>query len=214
MASFNPKVFLSTPGKGREMVSYLKGHVIFAQGDVSDAVFVIQTGRVRLCAKTRTGKETTLDILGASDLVGKDSIAGQSARNTSALALTNCQLLRIQNKVMMLALGEEAGLAKLVCTYVITRNLRYQRDLVDQRCNGSEKRLARALLGLARLDALEPRETAIPKISQAMLAEMVGTTRSRVSFFMNGFKDAGLIDYGLRDNELRIRPSLLAFYTD
>ncbi|MDR3753131.1 MAG: Crp/Fnr family transcriptional regulator [Terracidiphilus sp.] len=214
MQSFNPKRFLSTPGKGREMVSFRKGQVIFAQGDASDAVFVIQTGRVRLSAKARRGQETTLDILGASDFVGKDSIAGESARTTAATALTDCQLLRIENNVMMLALSEEAGLAKLVCTYVITRNLRYQRDLVDQRCNRSEKRLARALLGLARLDALEPRETAIPKINQTMLAEMVETTRSRVSFFMNGFKDAGLIDYSLKGDELRVRPALLNFYAD
>jgi CRP-like cAMP-binding protein len=214
MQSFNPKLFLSTPGTGREMVSSRKGQVIFAQGDASDAVFVIQTGRVRLSAKAQRGQETTLDILGASDIVGKDSIAGESARSTAASALTDCQLLRIENNVMMLALSEEAGLAKLVCTYVITRNLRYQRDLVDQRCNRSEKRLARALLGLARLDALEPRETAIPKINQTMLVEMVGTTRSRVSFFMNEFKDAGLIDYSLKSDEVRVRPSLLNFYTD
>ena len=151
-----------------------RGRVIFAQGEVSDAVYVIQTGRVRLSAKARRGKETTLDILGASDFVGKDSIAGELARTTSATALTNCQLLRIDNKVMMLALGKEARLANLLCTYVITRNLRYQRDLVDQRSNRSEKRLARALLGLAHLDALEPRETTIPKINQSLLAEMIG----------------------------------------
>jgi CRP-like cAMP-binding protein len=207
-------LFLSTPGKGREMLSYRKGQVIFSQGDASDAVFVVQTGRVRLSAKARRGKETTLDILGASDLVGKDSIVGESTRTTSANALTDCQLLRIDSKVMMLALSEEVGLAILVCTYVIKRNLRYQKDLVDQRCNRSEKRLARALLGLARLEALEPRETAIPKINQAMLAEIVGTTRSRVSLFMNGFRDAGFIEYSLKGKEVRVRPSLLDFYAD
>jgi len=214
MPPFNPKLFLSTPGTGREMVSFRKGKVIFAQGAVSDAVFVIQTGRVRLSAKTRRDKETTLDILGALDFVGKDSIAGEPVRTTSANALTDCQLLRIDDKVMKLVLSEEVGLANLVCTYVIKRNLRYQKDLVDQRCNRSEKRLARTLLGLARFEPLEPRETAIPKINQAMLAEMVGTTRSRVSFFMNEFKDAGFIDYGPQSNEVRVRPSLLNFYTD
>ena len=114
----------------------------------------------------------------------------------------------------MLTLSQEVGLANLLCTYVIKRNLRYQRDLVDQRCNRSVKRLARALLGLARLEALEPREMVIPKISHEMLAEMVGTTRSRVSFFMNGFKDAGFIEYSLKSNEVRVRPSLLNFYED
>ena len=214
MRYFNPKLFLSTPGTGREMVSFRKGQVIFAQGDASDAVFVIQTGRVRLSARAQSGKETTLDILGASDFVGKDSLVGEPIRTTAANALTDCQLLRIESKVMKLALSEEVALANMVCTYVITRNLRYQRDLVDQRCNRSEMRLARALLGLARFEALEPRETAIPKINQAMLAEMVGTTRSRVSFFMNGFKDAGFIEYSLKGNEVRVRPSLLNFYSD
>jgi CRP-like cAMP-binding protein len=142
MLPFNPRSFLSTAGTGREIVSFHKGQVIFAQGDASDAVFVIQTGSVRLTAKTRVGKETTLDILGGSDLVGKDSIAGVSIRTTSAKALTDCQLLRIDGKVMNSALSEEAGLANLVCAYVLARNLRYQRDLVDQRCNRSEKRLA------------------------------------------------------------------------
>jgi CRP/FNR family transcriptional regulator, cyclic AMP receptor protein len=212
--TFDPKLFLSTPGTGRERMSFRKGQVIFAQGAASDAVFVIQTGRVRLSAKTRKGKETTLDILGASDLVGKDSLVGEATRSTSADALTDCQLLRIENKIMMLALSEEVGLANLVCTYVITRNLRYQRDLVDQRCNRSEKRLARALVGMARLDALEPRETAIPQVSQEMLAEMVGTTRSRVSFFMNRFRNAGLIEYSHKSNEVQVRPSLQNFYAD
>lgn len=214
MRPFNPKLFLSTPGTGREMVSFCKRQVIFAQGDASDAVFVIQTGRVRLSAKARKGKETTLDILGVSDLVGKDSIAGEATRTTSANALTDCQLLRIENKVMMLALSEEVELANLVCAYVIARNIRYQKDLVDQRCSRSKERLARTLLGLARLEALEPRETAIPKINQAMLAEMVGTTRSRVSLFMNGFRDAGFIEYGPQSSEVRVHPSLLNFYTD
>jgi len=214
MPPFDPRRFLSTPGTGREMVSFRRGQVIFTQGDASDAVFVIQTGSVRLTAKTQVGKETTLDILGSSDLFGKDSIAGVSIRTTSAQALTDCQLLRIDGKVMISALSEEAGLANLVCAYVLERNLRYQKDLVDQRCNRSEKRLARALLRLARLDALEPRESAIPKINQETLAEMVGTTRSRASHFMNGFRKAGFIQYSLKSNEVRVRPSLLNFYGD
>jgi CRP/FNR family transcriptional regulator, cyclic AMP receptor protein len=214
MLSFNPKLFLSTPGTGRKMVSFRKGQVIFAQGDASNAVFVIQTGRVRVSAKARRGKETTLDVLGVSDFVGNDSIAAEVTRTTSANALTDCQLLRIENQVMMLALSEEEGLANLVCTYVLARNIRYQKDLVDQRCNQSKKRLARALLGLAHLEALESRETAIPKISQEILAEIVGTTRSRVSFFMNQFRDAGLIQYGPQNPEVRVRPSLLNFYSD
>jgi CRP/FNR family transcriptional regulator, cyclic AMP receptor protein len=196
------------------MVSFLKREVIFAQGDASDAVFVIQKGRVRLSAKNQRGNDTTLDILCASDFVGKDAIAGKAIRPTSASALTDCQLLQIKSDEMMLALREEMGLANLVCSYVIARNLRYQEDLVHQRCDRSEKLLARVLLGLARLEAREPREITIPKINQATLAEMVGTTRSRVSFFMNAFKDAGFIHYNLRTSELRIHPSLLKFYKE
>jgi CRP-like cAMP-binding protein len=214
MQAFNPKLFLSTPGTGREMVSFRKGDVIFAQGDASDAVFVIQTGCVRHSAMTRNGKEATLDILGSSDFVGKDSIAGEPIRTTSANALTDCQLLRIENKVMMLTLSQEVEMANLVCAYVLARNLRYQKDLVDQRCNGSEMRLARLLLRLAHFEAPEPRETAIPIISQGILAQMVGTTRSRVSFFMNGFKHSGYIEYSLKSNEVRVRPSLLDFYAE
>ncbi len=214
MQVFNPKLFLSTPGAGREMVSFRKGDVIFAQGDPSDAVFVIQTGRVRHSAMTTNGKEATLDILGASDFVGKDSIAGEPIRTTSANALTDCQLLRIENKVMMLTISKEVGLANLVCTYVLTRNLRYQKELVEQRCNMSEMRLARILLRMAHLEAHQPRETAIPIISQRILAEMVGTTRSRVSEFMNGFRHSGFIVYSQKSNEMRVRPSLRDFYAE
>ena len=155
---------------------------------------------------TRNGKEATLDILGSSDFVGKDSIAGEPIRTTSANALTDCQLLRIENKVMMLTLSQEVEMANLVCAYVLARNLRYQK--------GSEMRLARLLLRLAHFEAPEPRETAIPIISQGILAQMVGTTRSRVSFFMNGFKHSGYIEYSLKSNEVRVRPSLLDFYAE
>jgi CRP-like cAMP-binding protein len=168
--------------------------MIFAQGDASDAVFVIQTGSVRLSARSQGGKEATLDILGNEDFVGKDSIADQPIRTASASALTDCQLLRIEKKAMMLALAEEVTLSNAFCAYVLARNIRYQQDLVDQRCNPSEKRLACILLRLAHLDAHEPHETTIRKISQGTLADMVGTTRSRVSFFMNRFKDSGFID--------------------
>lgn len=114
----------------------------------------------------------------------------------------------------MLALTTEVALANLVCAYVLVRNLRYQKDLVDQRCNLSERRLARILLQLAHLEALEPREVTIPKVNQETLAEMVGTTRARVSFFMNGFKHSGFIDYSLKSRELLVRPSLLHFYAE
>ncbi len=209
---FNPKVFLSTEGAGREMMSFRKGQTIFAQGDVSDAVFVIQTGSVRLSAKSQGGKEATLDILGGEDFVGKDSVAGQAIRTTSANALTNCQLLRIGKKTMMLALAQEVTLSNAFCAFVLARNIRYQHDLVDQRCNPSEKRLARILLLYAHFDGQSSPEIVVQKISHETLSEMVGTTRSWVCFFMKKFKDAGLIDYKLKGQKLWVRQSLLTFY--
>ena len=125
------------------MMSFRKGQSIFAQDDVSDAVFVIQTGSVRLSARDQSGKEATLDILGNEDFVGSDSLTGQPIRTTSASALTDCQLLRIEKKDMMLALAQEVTLATAVCAYVLKRNVRYEQDLVDQRCNPSEKRLGK-----------------------------------------------------------------------
>jgi CRP/FNR family cyclic AMP-dependent transcriptional regulator len=208
---FDPKSFLSTVGAGREMMSFRKGQSIFAQDDVSDAVFVIQTGSVRLSARHQSGKEATLDILGNEDFVGTDSLAGQPIRTTSASALTDCQLLRIEQKAMMLALAQEVALATAVCVHVLKRSIRYQQDLVDQRCNPSEKRLARILLRLTRFDGQSSFGTAIPKINQGTLAEMVGTTRSRVSFFMNRFRNSGFIDYDTTSHLIRVHRKLLAF---
>lgn len=209
---FNPNTFLSTVGGGRAMMSFRKGQIIFAQGDVSDAVFVIQSGTVRLSARSRAGKEATLDILGDEDFVGKDSIAGQPIRTASARALTDCQLLRIEKTAMMLALEREVSLSKAFCDYVLARNIRYQQDLLDQRCNSSEKRLARILLRHSHLDGQSSPEAVVTRINHKILAEMVGTTRSRVCFFMKRFKDAGYIEYNLKNPQLRVRRSLLAFY--
>ena len=210
-AFFDPKTFLSTVGAGREMMSFRKGESIFAQGDVSDAVFVIQAGSVRLSARCESGKEATLDILGVEDFVGKDSLAGQPIRTTTARALTDCQLLRIEQKAMMIALTQEVTLTAAFCAYVLKRNILYQQDLVDQRCNPSEKRLARVLLRLTRFDGQSSVGTSIPKINQETLAEMVGTTRSRVSFFMNKFRTSGFIDYDPTSNLIRIHRTLLTF---
>lgn len=210
---FTPKTFLSTPGAGREMMSFRRGQVIFAQGDASDAVFVIQTGHVRLSRRSRSGKEATLDILGTEDFIGKDAIAGKLLRTASASALTPCQILRIEKNAMMMALEHEVTLANVFSAYVLARNLRYQEDMVEQRCDQSEMRLASILLRLACLQTDGPCETTIQKINQGTLAEMVGTTRSRVSFFMNRFKDSGYIDYGSKSEVVRVRHSLMDFYT-
>ncbi len=193
------------------MLSFRKGQTIYTQGSAADSLFVIQKGRVKLSVKSRVGREATLDILGDEDFVGKDSIAGQSSRTASATAITDCRLLRITKKVMMLALARRVKLANLFWAYVLDRNIQYQRDLADQRCNPSEKRLARILLLLAHYDGHGGAETTIPKISHEILAEMVGTTRSRVCFFMNRFKKSGFIYYEHKGNVLRVHRTLLVF---
>jgi|SRR5579872_2519551 CRP-like cAMP-binding protein len=209
--AFNPKTFLSTVGKGREMMSFPAGRAVYAQGDAADALFVIQTGTVKLSVKSKAGKEATLDMLSDDDFVGKDSIAGQASRTASATAMTNCSLLRIEKKVMMLALTKHVKLANLFLLYVLTRYIRYQQDIVDQHCNPSEKRLARILIRLAHFDGTGSSETVVPKVSHETLAEMVGTTRSRVCFFMKRFKDSGFIYYETKSKLLRVHRTLLAF---
>jgi CRP/FNR family transcriptional regulator, cyclic AMP receptor protein len=209
--TFTPKTFLSTAGAGREMMSFRRTQTIYAQGDKADALFVIQKGRVRLSVKSQAGKEATLDILDADDFVGKDAIAGQSSRTASATAMTDCTLLRIKKKTMILTLARQVKLANVFWAYVLARNIRYQQDLVDQRCNPSEKRLARILLLLAHFDAHGSNETVVPKISHETLAEMVGTTRSRVCFFMKRFKNSGFIYYENKSSLLRVHKTLLAF---
>ncbi len=209
--SFDPKTFLTTVGVGRTLVSFKKGQTIFTQGEAADSLFVIQTGRVKISIKSQTKKEAVLEILSDADFVGKDSMAGQPSRTTSARAITDCSLLRITKKVMLLALGRQVKLANAFWAYMLVRNMRYQQDLADQLCNPSEKRLARALLLLAHYDGHEGPEATVPKISHGTLAEMVGTTRSRVSFFMNKFKESGFIYYEHKGKLLRVHRTLLAF---
>jgi CRP/FNR family cyclic AMP-dependent transcriptional regulator len=211
--SFDPKTFLSTVGAGRTMAFFRKGQAIYGQGDATDTLFVIQKGKVKLSVKSQSGKEATLDILGDGDFVGKDSIAGQPSRTASASAMTDCSLLRIEKRAMMLALRRQVKLANMLWAYVLARNIRYQQDLVDQRCNLSEKRLARLLVLLAHFDGHGVPHTLIPKISHKTLAEMVGTTRSRVCFFMKRFKDSGFIYYNQKSKLTRVHRTLLAFCT-
>jgi CRP/FNR family transcriptional regulator, cyclic AMP receptor protein len=208
---FNPKTFLTSVGPGRNMLSFRKGQIIFSKGDAADALFVIQKGQVKLSVKSQGVREAILDILSDGDFVGKDSIAGQSSRTASATAITDCNLLRIEKKAMLFALARQLKLANILCSYVLARNIRYQQDLVDQHCNSSEKRLARVLLLLARFGGQGAPEITIPKISHEMLAEMVGTTRSRVCFFMNRFKESGFVYYEHKGKVLRVHRTLLAF---
>jgi CRP-like cAMP-binding protein len=166
---------------------------------------------VKLSFKSPAGKEAILDILSDEDFVGKDSIGGQSSRTASASAITDCNLLRITKKVMLVSLKRHVKLANMFWLYVLARNIRYQQDLVDQHCNPSEKRLARILLLLAHYDGHEGPEITVPKINHETLAEMVGTTRSRVTFFMNRFKESGFIYYEQKGKLLRIHRTLLVF---
>jgi len=204
---FDPKKFLATIGQGRKAVAFPKKQTIFAQGDAADAVFYIQEGKVRLTVVSKAGKEATLGILSEGQFFGEGSLAGQALRMGSATAVTDCELLRIEKKAMMLALHREHTFSDLFVAYLLARNIRYEEDLVDQLFNSSEKRLARLLLLLAHFGKEGVPESVIPKISQETLAEMIGTTRSRVSFFMNRFRELGFLDYG--DSGLKVHSSLL-----
>ena len=208
--AFDPQTFVTTVGHGRKVVSVGKGQTIYAQGDSADALFVIKAGTVKLSVKSRA-IEATLDILGGEDFIGKDSLTGQTSFSATATAITDCSLLRIEKKAMMLALKRHVKLANLFLAYTLAKNIRYQQDLVDQHCNPSEKRLARILLRLAHYDGDGASETTVPKISHETLAEMVGTTRSRVCFFMKRFKQSGFIDYEHKGKTLRVNQTLLAF---
>jgi CRP/FNR family transcriptional regulator, cyclic AMP receptor protein len=204
---FDPNTFLATIGEGRKFVLFPKKHGIFAQGDTADAVFYVQTGKVKLTVVSKTGKEATVGIFGEGDFFGEGSLAGQALRMGSATAMTDCALLRIEKKAMMQALHREHALSDMFVAYLLTRNIRYEQDLVDQLFNSSEKRLARILLLLAHFGKDGVPETVIPKISQETLAEMIGTTRSRVSFFMNRFRTLGFVDYD--GSGLKVHSSLL-----
>jgi CRP-like cAMP-binding protein len=204
---FDPKKFLATIGEGRKVVAFPRKQTIFAQGDEADAVFYIQEGKIRLSVVSKIGKEATLGILSAGEFFGEGGLAGQPLRMGSATAMTDCELLQIDKKAMILALRREHTFSDLFVAYLLARNIRYEEDLVDQLFNSSEKRLARILLLLAHFGKDGVPETVIPKISQETLAEMVGTTRSRVSFFMNRFRKLGFVDYG--GSELQVHSSLL-----
>ncbi len=203
---FNPHLFLATIGEGRRILSFPKKQTIFAQGDVADAVLYIQKGQVRLTVVSKNGKEATLGILTEGNFFGEGCLAGQVLRMGSATAMTDCEILRIEKRAMMNALHREPAFSDVFVAYLLARNIRFEEDLVDQLFNSSEKRLARVLLMLAHFGKEGVPETVVPKISQETLAEMVGTTRSRVSFFMNRFRKLGFIHY---NGGLQVHSSLL-----
>ena len=207
---FDPNTFLATIGEGRKSLTVSRKRGIFTQGDKADAVFYIQRGKVKLTVVSKIGKEATIGILDEGNFFGEGSLAGQALRMGSASAMTDCELLRIEKKAMMSALHREHAFSDMFVAYLLARNVRYEEDLVDQLFNSSEKRLARVLLMLAHFGKEGVPETVVPKISQETLAEMVGTTRSRVSFFMNRFRKMGFIHYaGGEEGGLQVHSSLL-----
>jgi CRP/FNR family cyclic AMP-dependent transcriptional regulator len=204
--NFDVGAFLDNIGQGRKIVRVRKKSKVYAQGDTCDAVFYIKKGKIKLTVVSKDGKEATIAILNPTDFFGEGCLAGQSVRMGFATALTDCGLMRIENKAMRSALHRENKLSDIFVAYLLARNIRYEEDLVDQLFNSSERRLARILLRLARFGKNGKPEKVIPKISQETLAEMVGTTRSRVSFFMNRFRKLGFIHY---NGGLEVHSSLL-----
>jgi CRP-like cAMP-binding protein len=190
------------------MVSVQKKGSIFAQGDFSDGLFFVQKGKVRLSVVSEVGKEATLAILGEGDFFGEGGLAGQLHRMSSATALTDCVLLHVERQAMTLAMSLQPKLSAMFVKDLLRRNIRYQEDLVDQLFNSSEKRLARVLLLMAHFGKEGVSEMVVPRLNQETLAEMVGTTRSRVSFFMNRFRRLGFINYDMGEN-LHVHSSLL-----
>ena len=205
---FNPNAFLAQAGLGRAIVDLKKKETIFSQGDPADAVFYIQRGKIRLSIISSGGKEATIALLGAGDFLGEECIASsQPLRMATAEAITDSAVLKIERKEMVRTLHEQHALSDIFVAYLLSRNLRVQEDLVDQLFNSSEKRLARALLLLAQFGKEGAQEMVIPKISQEVLAEMVGTTRARINFFMNRFRRLGFIEY---NGKLLVHRSLLS----
>jgi CRP/FNR family cyclic AMP-dependent transcriptional regulator len=205
---FDPKTFLSTVDIDRTIAVFPNKQTIFSQGDSSDAVFYIQKGKVKLTVLSKGGKVATIGILNEGDFFGEGCLTGQTFRMLSATAMADSTVTRIGKKSMMEVIHRENAFFDMFVAYLLTRNIRYEEDLVDQLFNSSEKRLARILLLLAHFGEDGRSEVAIPKLNQASLAEMVGTTRGRVNFFMNKFRKLGFVDYQNGDT-LQIHSSLL-----
>ena len=205
LATFDLDEFLESAGIARHVTKYAKSAVVFAQGDAATDVFYLQQGNIKLSVLSRTGKEAVVAILGPGDFFGEGCLAGQPRRMATARALMPSTALIVEKPEMLRMLHAEPALADRFLSHMLARNIRIEEDLIDQLFNSSEKRLARALLLLARYGSAD-RPLSLPKLSQETLAEMVGTTRSRINFFMNKFRDLGFIEY---NGELKVNSSLL-----
>jgi CRP/FNR family transcriptional regulator, cyclic AMP receptor protein len=207
IASFDPDVFLATVNHGRAMSTYCTGEVIFLQGDAADSVFYIARGRIKITVISEQGREAVVALFGERDFFGEGCLIAQPLRLATATSMTDTIVMRVEKAEMIRILHAEPAFAELFTTHLLTRNSRVEADLVDHLFNSSEKRLARTLLLLANFGREGRAEPIITKISQKVLAEMVGTTQPRVSFFMNKFRKLGLIDY---NGEIKVQSSLLS----
>ena len=208
--AFDPKMFLSKIGIGRTNEKFGPGDIVYSQGDAANAVYYLQKGKAKKTVTSESGKEAVLSILQAGDFFGESSLNGHARRVTTVTAMTDCAIMRLDKVAMVRVLHEESEFAELFILHLLHRNSRTQEDLVDQLFNSSEKRLARTLLLLANFGKDSKPEPVIAKISQETLAEMIGTTRSRVSYFMNKFRRLGFIDYsGGNKGNLHVNTSLL-----
>lgn len=205
---FNPNEFLSKIGKGRSIDKYLANQLIFSQGDVAESVFYIEHGQIKLAVVSEQGREAIVAVLAKGDFCGEGCLAGQTKRMATATAMMDSEIMQLEKVAILSALHEESAFSDLFISYLLSRTIRVEADLVDQLFNSSEKRLARALLLLANFGKDGKPEPIIAKVSQETLAEMIGTTRSRVSFFMNKFRQLGFIEY---NGTLKVHPSLLNF---
>jgi CRP/FNR family transcriptional regulator, cyclic AMP receptor protein len=204
---FNGQTFLSKINGGKVVARYRPKRAVFLQGDASDSVFYIEKGKVKLAVVSKRGKEAVVAILGPGDFLGEECLAGQMKRISTATALSECTIVRIDKGSAIQALRDDPAFSEVFLAYLLERNIRTQEDLVDQLFNSSEKRLARVLLLLAHYGKEHQPDLVIAKISQETLAEMVGTTRSRVNYFMNKFRKLGFIKY---NGNLEVNSSLLS----
>ena len=209
-AIFDAKAFLARAGLGRRILHLKKGDAAFVQGDPADAIFYVQKGRLRVTVTSTNGKEATITLVGPGEFLGENCmVSAHPLHLASATAMTECAVLKISKAEMTRVLRQEPELSQMFVAFLLARNARIQADLVDQLFNSSEKRLARILLLLAQFGKESKPETVVPKMSQELLAEMIGTTRSRVSFFMNRFRKLGFIEY---NGEIRVHNTLLNIF--
>jgi CRP/FNR family transcriptional regulator, cyclic AMP receptor protein len=204
---FDPKAFLASVGEGRSILKRRVGQTIFSQGDPADALFFLQKGKVKVTTVSQQGKEAVVAILGAADFFGEGCLAGQPLRISTVAALADCSIARLDKAAVINVLHAQPAFSELFMTYLLARNIRMEADLIDQLFNSSEKRLARLLLLLANFGKEGAPQPVLAKLSQETLAEMVGTTRSRVSYFMNKFRRLGFIEY---NGHLEVHSSLLS----